>query len=167
MGSTPKLKYITALFFFFATLSLMTSPQENFFGKDRALCMQFAMAWKPDTGSLNYTKPHFGPFLKFRVVKRYPHDPEAFTEGLIFANGFLYESTGLNGRSSLRQVELETGRILNKYDLPFRYFAEGLTRWDGSLIQLTWTSGKGFVYNLDNFSLEREFGYPGRAGAHQ
>lgn len=94
-------------------------------------------------------------------MKRYPHDPGAFTQGLIFANGFLYESTGLNGKSSLRQVELETGRVLKEHDLAFGYFAEGLTLWDGSLIQLTWRAGKGFVYDLESFAVKREFSYRG------
>jgi glutamine cyclotransferase len=101
------------------------------------------------------------PLFKVRVVKEYPHDPEAFTEGLVFADGFLYESTGLNGRSSLRQVELETGRVLKKYDLPSWYFGEGLSLWNGSLIQLTWKSATGFIYNQASFSLEREFSYSG------
>jgi len=104
---------------------------------------------------------HFAPLFKVRVVKRYPHDPGAFTQGLIFANGFLYESTGLKGRSSLRQVELETGRVLKRYDLPARYFGEGLTLWNGCLIQLTWLSGKGFVYDLKSFALKRKFSYSG------
>jgi len=104
---------------------------------------------------------HFAPLFKVGIVKKYPHDPEAFTQGLIFANGFLYESTGLNGRSSLRQVELETGRVLKKYDLPARYFGEGLTLWNGSLVQITWHSGKGFIYNLESFAPEGEFSYAG------
>ena len=112
-------------------------------------------------GPLSSAKRHFAPLFKVRILKRYPHDPCAFTQGLIFANGFLYESTGLNGKSSVRQVELETGRVLKKYDLPFQYFGEGLTLWHGSLIQLTWTSGKGFLYNLKSFAVEREFSYSG------
>jgi glutamine cyclotransferase len=80
---------------------------------------------------------------------------------LVFSGGFLYESTGINGHSSLRQVELETGRVLKQYDLPSRFFGEGLTAWKGSLIQLTWKSGVGFLYNQASFSLEREFGYSG------
>ena len=100
-------------------------------------------------------------FFKARAVKEYPHDPDAFTEGLVFADGFFYESTGGNGRSSLRQVEPETGRVLKKYDLPSRYFGEGLTIWNGSLIQLTWKSATGFIYNRGSFSIEREFGYSG------
>jgi glutamine cyclotransferase len=101
------------------------------------------------------------PMYKVRILKEYPHDPKAFTQGLIFFKGFLYESTGLNGRSSLRQVELQTGRVVKEYDLPCRYFAEGLTFWNSSLIQLTWKSGKGFVYDQQSFSVEREFNYSG------
>ena len=101
------------------------------------------------------------PRFKARVVKEYPHDPEAFTEGLVFGDGFFYESTGLHGRSSLRQVEPETGRVVKKYDLPSWYFGEGLTLWKGSLIQLTWKSAIGFIYNQASFSIEREFSYSG------
>jgi glutamine cyclotransferase len=95
------------------------------------------------------------------MVKTYPHDPAAFTQGLLYANGFLYESTGLNGCSSLRKVELETGRVLKRYDLPAKYFGEGLSLCKGSLVQLTWRSGKGFVYGFESFALEREFSYSG------
>src|SRR6188474_2141801 len=63
----------------------------------------------------------------YEIVREYPHDPEAFTQGLIYRDGFLYESTGLNGRSSLRKVRLETGEVLQQHDLDARYFGEGLT----------------------------------------
>ncbi|MDA8306347.1 MAG: glutaminyl-peptide cyclotransferase [Deltaproteobacteria bacterium] len=105
---------------------------------------------------------HFAPLLKFKIIRKYPHDPEAFTQGLLFANGFLYESTGLNGRSSLRKVALKTGRVLKEYDLPPQYFGEGLALWDGSLIQLTWLNGIAFEYNSHSFALERKFRYPGQ-----
>ncbi|MGA2027040.1 MAG: glutaminyl-peptide cyclotransferase, partial [Syntrophobacteraceae bacterium] len=142
---------------FFLAISLQgTTP-----GTDRALCIESALARQAETAPLSSAKRHFAPTFKVRILKRYLHDPCAFTQGLIFANGFLYESTGLNGKSSLRQVELETGRVLKQYDLPFQYFAEGLTLWHGSLIQLTWTSGKGFVYNMQSFAVEREFSYSG------
>ncbi len=159
MAATLRLKCAAALFCFFATLFFGISLQETPPGMDRALCIESALAREAETAPLSSPQRHFAPLFKVRILKRYPHDPEAFTQGLIFANGFLYESTGLNGKSSLRQVELETGRIVKKYDLPFRYFGEGLTLWDGSLIQLTWTSGKGFVYNLESFAVEREFSY--------
>lgn len=101
------------------------------------------------------------PHLTFKVVHEYPHDPKAFTQGLIYLDGALYESTGLNGHSSLRKVQLETGKVLQQYDLPDRYFAEGLTNWKATLIQLTWMAHVGFVYHRSDFKSERQFSYEG------
>ncbi len=97
----------------------------------------------------------------YQVVHVYPHDRNAFTQGLIYLDGHLYESTGLKGRSSLRMVDLATGRVLQKYDLPSEYFGEGLTDWGSTLIQLTWMAHKGFVYDRFTFSLLRTFAYEG------
>ncbi len=97
----------------------------------------------------------------YRIVKVYPHDPKAFTQGLIYLDGHLYESTGLNGKSSLRMVDLSSGQVLQKHDLPSEYFGEGLTEWGSNLIQLTWTSHKAFVYDRFSFSLVRTFEYEG------
>jgi glutamine cyclotransferase len=97
----------------------------------------------------------------YRIVHAYPHDPEAFTQGLLFRDGFLYESTGLHGRSSLRKVELETGRVVQRSALDSEIFAEGLTDWGPTLVQLTWQSGLGFVYDLRTFTRLRVFGYAG------
>ena len=97
----------------------------------------------------------------YKVVHTYPHDSNAFTQGLIYLDGRLYESTGLNGRSSLRMVDLATGGVLQKYDLPLEYFGEGLTDWGSNLIQLTWKAHKGFVYDRFSFSLLRTFEYEG------
>lgn len=97
----------------------------------------------------------------FSVVNVFPHDPEAFTQGLVFRDGFLYESTGLNGRSSLRKVELATGRVLQRRDVDQRYFAEGLVDWGSRLIQLTWQSNIGFVYALDSLEPQGTFSYTG------
>lgn len=97
----------------------------------------------------------------YEVVRAYPHDPAAFTQGLIFRDGVLYESTGLNGESSLRKVKLETGEVLARRDVESRYFAEGLTEWNGKLIQLTWQTRIGFVYDLATFEPARTFGYLG------
>jgi glutamine cyclotransferase len=83
----------------------------------------------------------------YRIVHVYPHDPEAFTQGLVYVDGHLYESTGRNRKSSVRMIDLQTGRILQHYDLPAEYFGEGLTDWHSNLVQLTWTSGMGFVYD--------------------
>jgi glutamine cyclotransferase len=97
----------------------------------------------------------------YQTVHTYPHDPTAFTQGLVYIEGHLYESTGLNGRSSLRMEDLYTGRVLQKYDLPAEYFGEGLTDWGSNLIQLTWKAQTGFVYDRFSFSLLRSFHYPG------
>jgi glutamine cyclotransferase len=97
----------------------------------------------------------------YQIVHVYPHDSQAFTQGLIYLEGHLYESTGLEGRSSLRMVDLATGRVLQKYDLPAEYFGEGLTDWGSNLIQLTWKAHKGFVYDRFSFSLVRTFPFPG------
>lgn len=100
------------------------------------------------------------PVYGYRIVNTYPHDRTAFTEGLVFHAGLLYESTGLEGQSTLRQVELETGRVLQRYDLPPRLFGEGLALYGRQLIQLTWRSHVGFVYDLDSFEPQRTFYYP-------
>ncbi len=100
------------------------------------------------------------PVYTYRVVHVYPHDSQAFTQGLIYLNGHLYESTGLRGRSSLREEDLETGSILKYQALPNRYFGEGLTNWGNELIQLTWTSHIGLVYNLSTFRFLHTFPFP-------
>ena len=97
----------------------------------------------------------------FEIAHEYPHDPEAFTQGLIFRDGVLFESTGLNGRSSLRKVALETGEVLQRHDVSADYFAEGLTDWGAHLLQLTWTTNVTFVYDLASFKEVRRFSYAG------
>jgi len=101
------------------------------------------------------------PTDNYKVEQGYPHDAQAFTQGLVYVEGHLYESTGLNGRSMLRMVDLKTGRVLQKYDLPTEYFGEGLTDWGSNLIQLTWKSHKAFVYDRFSFSLVRTFEFTG------
>jgi len=97
----------------------------------------------------------------YQIIHAYPHDSNAFTQGLIYLDGRLYESTGQNGRSSLRMVDLSTGRVLQKYELPTEYFGEGLTDWGSTLIQLTWKAHKAFVYDRFSFSVLRTFSYDG------
>lgn len=97
---------------------------------------------------------------RYQVVRAFPHDSGAFTQGLVYADGHLYESTGLNGRSSLRMVDVQTGRVLQKHDLSVQYFGEGLTSWDNDLVQLTWKSGTAFVYDRFSFALRRTAHYP-------
>lgn len=100
------------------------------------------------------------PVESYRIIHTYPHDSNAFTQGLVFVNGMLYESTGQRGQSSLRMVDLASGRVLQKHDLPARYFGEGLTDWQSQLIQLTWQSHLGFVYDTFSFRTIRTFTYP-------
>ena len=101
------------------------------------------------------------PVHGYEVVNSYPHDSGAFTQGLLYRDGFLFESTGLAGQSSLRKVQAETGEVVQRLAVDAEYFAEGLTDWGSRLIQLTWVSNVGFVYDLVSFTRERTFTYPG------
>src|SRR5689334_15653539 len=80
------------------------------------------------------------PRYTYQIIHSYPHDRQAFTEGLFYLNGTLYESTGLEGQSSLRRVQLESGKVLQQYNLPPSYFGEGIVNWKGEIVQLTWQS---------------------------
>lgn len=101
------------------------------------------------------------PTYDFKVVRSYPHDTQAFTEGLLYRDGFLYESTGLNGKSSIRKVDLASGKVLQSKDIPPQYFGEGLTVWGDTLVGLTWQTQTGFVFDLKTFELKSQFAYPG------
>jgi glutaminyl-peptide cyclotransferase len=101
------------------------------------------------------------PVDTFRVVKAYPHDPTAYTQGLIYRDGFLFESTGLNGHSTLRKVKLETGEVVQQRRLDPAYFGEGLADSNGQIVQLTWQSHVAFVYDLVSFAPRRTFRYSG------
>jgi len=101
------------------------------------------------------------PVYTYKVVKTYPHDPNAFTQGLIFLDGFLYEGTGLNGRSGLRKVNLETGKVLQQKPIEEQYFGEGITDWGNELVQITWQNGVGFVYDRATFQRKKQFKYGG------
>lgn len=105
------------------------------------------------------------PVYGYQVVRTYPHDPNAFTEGLFLRDGFLYESTGLEGASSIRKVELETGRVELERSISSRYFGEGIVDWKDRLIELTWKHQLGFIYDLDDFETRGEFSYPGEGWA--
>jgi len=96
----------------------------------------------------------------YSVVNVYPHDTNAFTEGLVVDNGFLYESTGLYGNSTLRRVDLETGEVMQHINLQPQYFGEGIAVVGDKIIQLTWQSHVGFVYNKTTFDLLEQFEYP-------
>lgn len=101
------------------------------------------------------------PAYGYQVVRSFPHDRAAFTQGLIFRNGFLYEGTGLFGRSGIRKVKLETGEVLQSKPLGAQYFGEGITDWNGALIQITWQSEVGFVYDMNTFDQTKTFSYKG------
>jgi glutamine cyclotransferase len=107
------------------------------------------------------TNPNETPVYLYDVVNTFPHDTNAFTQGLIFLNGALLESTGLNGQSTLRKVDLKTGAVLKQIQVPPQYFAEGMTVLNGKIFQLTWQNHEGFVYDLETFQLERQFNYDG------
>jgi glutamine cyclotransferase len=100
------------------------------------------------------------PVFGYEIVKTYPHDPSAFTQGLLIRDGFLYEGTGIKGRSSLRKVDIETGKVLEEHKLPGIYFGEGIATDGKRIVQLTWRSHKGFVYDIKTFKLLKEFSYP-------
>ena len=101
------------------------------------------------------------PVFTYEVANAWPHQRNAFTQGLVFLDGVLLESTGLNGQSSLRRVDLQTGNVLQRAEVPPEYFAEGLAAVDGKLFQLTWQNHKAFVYDLHSFRLENDFAYEG------
>ena len=98
-------------------------------------------------------------YYTYRVINVFPHDEQAFTQGLAVSDGFFYESTGRNGFSSLRKVDPVSGEIVKLHELPDHYFGEGLTVVDNEIIQLTWRKRVGFVYDKDTFALKREFDY--------
>lgn len=100
--------------------------------------------------------PEFG----YKLIAKYPHDKEAFTQGLLFHDGYLYESTGLAERSSLRKVDLETGEVLKRLDLSDELFGEGLTRFDDKFIQLTWQNKTGIVYKETEKGFEETSRFP-------
>ena len=99
--------------------------------------------------------------LQWEVVRSGPHDPQAFVQGLVWHDGGFFESTGLLGRSTLRRVEWPSGRVVRRVDLPGDVFGEGLARVGNRLVQLSWKSGRGFVYDLGSFRLLREVRYEG------
>jgi len=102
------------------------------------------------------------PVYGYDVVRAYPHDAAAFTQGLLFRDGFLFESTGLEGESTLRQVELETGKIVKRHNLDRTIFGEGLTALNDTLVQITWRNQIGFVYDLRTFAVRSTFAYAGQ-----
>jgi len=101
------------------------------------------------------------PTYGYQIINEFPHSQEAFTQGLVYLDGFLYESTGLYGRSSLRKVNLADGQILQSISIQNQYFAEGITIFQNKIFQLTWQSNTCFVYDLVSFELLDQFSYSG------
>jgi glutaminyl-peptide cyclotransferase len=101
----------------------------------------------------------------YDIVHVYPHDRTAFTEGLFYLDGFLYESTGLEGHSTIRKVRLESGEVIEKREVPAEYFGEGIVNWKRHLVSLTWKSQVGFVYDLKTFQPLSRFAYAGEGWA--
>ena len=124
-------------------------------GAALALAALLALACAPATEAQRQAAPVHG----FTVVASFPHDPSAFTQGLVFADGEFYESTGLSGESSLRRVDVATGKVLQRIDVPEPHFAEGLALVGDKLLQLTWQSRIGFVYNRKTFAQTGTFRY--------
>jgi glutaminyl-peptide cyclotransferase len=131
-------------------------------------CAAFlALTGCPDdarSGSNDRPPPVVNPdprVARFTVVKSWPHDPAAFTQGLEFEKGRLYEGTGTEGKSTLREVALETGDVIRMATLPPEVFGEGITVLGNRIYQLTWKSKKGFVYDLASFKRISEFTYDG------
>jgi len=110
--------------------------------------------------SLNSTYSSTVNHYSYEIVNTFTHDPNAFTQGLVWDNGHLYEGTGQPGHSTLRKVELETGKVLQSIELPAEYFGEGITIFHNKIIQLTYLSKVGFVYDKDTFELLQQFNYP-------
>lgn len=114
------------------------------------------------------SKSNAVPQYSIQVVATYPHDPKAFTQGLVYHNGFIYEGTGGKPArgddfsSSLRKVELHSGKVVQKFDVPPTFFGEGITIMADKVYQVTWEEGTGFIYNLDDFKLLREVKYSGQ-----
>jgi glutamine cyclotransferase len=131
----------------------------------RYLFNHFVAAVAVSLGSCGSPAPAVVPTYSYQVVHAYPHDPEAFTEGLFFDEGFLYESTGLEGHSSIRKVRLETGEVVQKHDLLPTYFGEGIVRWKNRMIQLTYTTQIGFLFDFGTFDIEKSFDYKGEGWA--
>ena len=115
---------------------------------------------EPEVEIVPSEEPVYSYNYTYNITNTYPHDPTAFTQGLVFENGALYEGTGREGFSSIRKVDLTTGEILKSHKLSAKYFGEGITIFDNKIIQLTWRSNVGFVYDMNTFDLLEEFTYP-------
>ncbi len=148
MNTTFILKFLMLLTFF-TTISCNSKDKSYLEQKEQ------------QTAKPNKTKStHSGKILVPKILKIYPHDSEAYTQGLFYDNGYLYESTGLYGQSSLRKVDILTGNVLQRKNILPTYFAEGITKFGNKIYQLTWENKKGFIYDFNSFEKTGEFTYP-------
>ncbi len=118
-------------------------------------CIEPELSAHAPTATLNDVPVQYG----YRIVSTYPHDSRAFTQGLVCENGYFYEGTGRRGESSLRKVDRETGEVIKEHPLHAQYFGEGITIWNDTVIQLTYQSRTGFIYDKETFQLQRTFSY--------
>ena len=139
-------------------MSTSTSPLRGYAQCERFFCFMLVITL-PTVSSA--AVPSDIPVYSYEVVNVYPHDRAAFTEGLFFRDGYLYESTGMNGASSIRKVELKSGRVVKQHDLSNAVFGEGIVDWKNELVSVTWKNQEGSVFDLDTFEFKRSFRYPG------
>ncbi len=129
-------------------------------GKHRITALAFVPGKvKKTTGFIEVFSNKKPSLYNYKIVNEYPHDKKAFTQGLEFHNGYLYESTGQNGESWLRKIEITTGEVLQQYDLSDKYFGEGMTIFNNQIFWLTWKAKKGFIFDLETFKLQKDFKY--------
>jgi len=140
--------------------AMPSRPQRAFSGILQATIVAVVMA-ATNVCAKPTTRVPSSPAFRLNVVRSYPHDPRAFTQGLLLLDGKLYESTGLNGRSSVRRVELTSGQVEKESRLPVEFFGEGLALVGQRLIQLTWKNHKALVWDLSTLQKESEFSYDG------
>jgi glutamine cyclotransferase len=153
---------LTALFIGFLAISLFGFTHTNGSSPTPTSTQTPSLTSSPTSSSIPTTTPSTsnGPTIyTYKIVKTYPHDTNAFTEGLVFDNSVLYESTGEYGFSSLRRVNLDNGNVQQNVLLSPSYFGEGLTVVNGSLIQLTWQNNIGFIYDKETLGLKGNFSY--------
>lgn len=132
------------------------NPQPQSIARSYRYAWWLALAAVAACGAATHAEP---PVYGFRVVNRYAHDPNAFTQGLVINGGRLFESTGLYGRSSVREVELATGNVLRTVQSPAEVFGEGLAHWNNTLIQLTWQNRVAFVFDQASFQFKKQHRY--------
>ena len=144
-----------------AVAGAAAAPAANSRAKNGAFLLACA-ALLAGGGCLAWQQLRADPWLQgYRVVKEYHHDPGAYCQGLVFDDGVLHESTGRNGESSVRTVELETGKVLHKTDLPYEYFGEGLAQVGDRLIQITWKEQVARIYDKNTLTALDQFQYEG------